>query len=601
MTNKVKESHLLPQLAFAEEWQEIWQKFIEKSQQSFMDFHSGTALPSSEADEGIVTIFDPEVVAETLQKAMVEFSQQPEKIMELQNKHLKDVMQLVEAVGKKINGEKVEPMMAVDSRDKRFKNPLWQNNATFFFMQQLYLLNANLLREMLGNLSGLDNKTTHKLEFYTRHLIDAMAPTNFPMTNPDVLKETFATKGENLVQGFRNFLRDSTDGHLNIKMIDMQSLKLGEDIATAKGKVIFRNDLFELICYEPTTEKVAKIPLLIIPPWINKFYIFDLKPENSFIRWAVDSGLTVYIISWVNPDKRHANKTLTDYVMEGAKTALDHVRERHKLPQINVMGYCTGGVLLNCLLSHLASKGEKPVKSATLIAAPIDFKEAGDLLVYVCEQQLSKLEKHVHKKGYLEGEALIKSFNLLRANDLIWSFYINNYFMGKEPVPFDMLYWNNDAARMPAKMHLGFLRNMYLENKLIQPGGINVGGVPVDLSNITVPMFTMAAYDDHIAPWRAVYPLMTKVHSSKKKFVLSGSGHVAGVFNHPQRDKYHFWDNNQIENSAEQWLAGAVKHQGSWWPSWYEWLQAYSGPMVKPLAIKSDEVLGDAPGKYVFG
>lgn len=598
MANKAKEPHLSKQSSYDNDWQQIWMKFIEASQQSLKTFIP--QLPSQpEQEKPVVTIFDPEVVAMTLKKAMVQFSEHPEKVIALQQEHLQKVQQLIAILGKKMQGEKVEPLIDVAPKDKRFKNPLWQDNPVFFFMQQLYLLNANLLKKTFGGISGLDAKTGHKLDFYASQLIDALSPTNFPLTNPDVLKETFEKKGENLIQGFRNFLRDSANGTLNVRMTDTQALKLGRDIATAKGKVVLRTELFELIRYTPTTNKVASLPLLIIPPWINKFYVFDLKPENSFIRWAVDSGLTVYIISWVNPDKRQATKTLTDYTLDGAKAALDYVRTVHKLPQVNVMGYCTGGILLNCLLAYLDAKKQRPIKSASIIATPTDFREAGDMLVYICEQQLSKLEKHVKKQGYLEGEALVQSFNLLRSNDLIWSFYVNNYLMGKDPLPFDMLHWNSDAARMPAKMHLDFLRNMYLENKLLQPDGVKIADVPVDLNRIKVPMFTMAAIEDHIAPWRAVYPLVTKVKSRNKKFVLSGSGHVAGVFNHPKKHKYHFWTNDTVVENPEEWLNQATKQVGSWWPVWRDWLAQFSGEITDVDKIPEEEGLGEAPGTYV--
>lgn len=597
MADKAKETHLFPQVAYTKEWQEIWLKLMESSQESLKEYWG--IKPKSAEETPVVTIFDPEVVTTALSKAMLHFVRHPERLIELQQNHLQEVRLLVETINKKLKGEQVEPLITLDPKDKRFNNPAWQENSLFFFIQQLYFLNAKLLRLTLKELSGIDEKTEHKLEFYTRQLIDALSPTNFPLTNPDVLQETYETKGENLIQGFRNLLRDSANGTLNIRMTDMSALKLGRDIATAKGKVVLRSELFELIRYEPTTAKVSQIPLLIIPPWINKFYVFDLKPENSFIRWAVDSGLTVYMISWVNPDKRHAKKSLTDYTLDGAHAALEYVRTKHKLPQVNVLGYCTGGVLLNCLLTYLEAKGLSPVKSASVIAAPIDYKEAGDLLVYICEQQLDKLEKHAKKQGYVSGDALMNAFNLLRANDLIWSFYVNNYLMGKEPIPFDMLHWNSDAARMPAKMQLDFLRKMYLENKLIQPGGISIADVPVDLSKIKLPMFTMAAIDDHIAPWRAVYPLITKVQAAQKKFVLSGSGHVAGVFNHPDKNKYFFWSNDEIKNEPDEWLKMATKNAGSWWPVWREWLSQFSGKEVKANPIPADEALDEAPGTYV--
>lgn len=599
MIRKSKETNLSSVFGYAKEWQDIWMNVLEANREVLRETVQSMLPGLQQADEHPVTIFDPGIVMGALEKAVTELSKKPQSITEIHTDHFKNILKLMETMVQHLKGEEVQPLIKLDSKDKRFKNPVWQSHPGFFFMQQLYLLNAQLLKEVLTQLKGLDPKTSHKMEFYIKHLIDAMSPTNFPMTNPDVIQEIYETKGENLVQGFKNFLSDSVNGSLNIKMTDMEALKLGRDIATAPGKVVFRNELLEVIQYSPTTEKVHAVPLLIIPPWINRFYVFDLKPENSFIRWAVSRGFTVFIVSWVNPDKRHATKTITDYTLKGAKEAFDFVRKYTNHKSINMIGYCTGGVLLNCLMAYLKAKGkDKEIKSATVIAAPTDFREAGDLLVYVCEEQLKKLEKHIKKKGYLDANSMVQSFNLLRANDLIWSFYINNYLMGKEPVPFDMLHWNSDAVRMPGKMHADFLRKMYLENKLMQPGGIKIDDVSVDLRTISTPMFIMAAADDHIAPWRAVFPLANMVKGATE-FILSGSGHVAGVFNHPAKNKYHFWKNNQKAETADEWLNAAEKMPGSWWPVWEEWIEKFAGKMVDAQKISENNALDEAPGSYV--
>lgn len=599
MIRKSKEPNLSSIFEYAKEWQDIWMNVLETNRELVRESVQAMLPDLQQAEEHPVTIFDPEIVMNTLNKAAAELSKKPQSITEIHTDHFKNILKLMEVVTQHMKGEEVQPVIAADAKDKRFKNPIWQSHPGFFFMQQVYLLNAKLLKEILAQLEGLDPKTSHKMAFYIKHLIDAMSPTNFPMTNPDVILKTYETKGENLIQGFKNFLSDTVNGSLNIKMTDMEALKLGRDIATAPGKVVFRNELLEVIQYSPTTKKVHAIPMLIIPPWINKFYVFDLKPENSFIRWAVDKGFTTFIISWVNPDKQHANKTITDYTLKGVREAFDFVKQYTNHKSINMIGYCTGGVLLNCLMTYLKAKGkDKEIKSATVIAAPTDFREAGDLLVYVCEEQLKKLESHINKKGYLDANSMVQSFNLLRANDLIWSFYINNYLMGKEPIPFDMLHWNSDAVRMPGKMHADFLRKMYLENKLIQPGGIMIDDVPVDLRTITTPMFVMAAADDHIAPWRAVFPLANMVKGATE-FILSGSGHVAGVFNHPAKNKYHFWRNNHQAETADEWLQGAEKVLGSWWPVWEEWIDKFAGKMVEAHPIPENQSLGDAPGSYV--
>jgi len=596
MSEQKNESPLELYREMSREWQDIWAKVTEKNQQTWMNFLQQGSGQSPK--KGVVTIFDPEVIQDTVAKAAKKISENPAQVIELQKEHLRDVMAIVNQVSQQLRGEEAKPVVPVDPKDKRFKNEIWQKNPAFFFMQQLYLINAKLLKDMVHQIDGLDDKTFDKLEFYTRQLIDAMAPTNFPLTNPDVIQETYDSKGENLIQGFKNFLKDSATGSFNIKMTDMEALQLGRDIATTPGKVIYRNPYLELIQYTPTTKTVYKKPIFIIPPWINKYYVFDLKPENSFVKWAVDQGFTLFMVSWANPGKWHADKTLSNYALDGAYEALKFLLKYTKQDSINAIGYCTGGVLLNSLLTYLKANGQKPLDAVTIIAAPIDFREAGDLLVYVCDQQLKKLEDHVKKKGYLEGNSMVQSFNLLRSNDLIWSFYVNNYLMGKEPMPFDMLHWNGDAVRMPATMHTQFLRDMYLENRLIQPGGIKVKDVPVDLTTIDVPMFIMAALDDHIAPWKAVYPLTQAVQKAEK-FVLSGSGHVAGVFNHPAKNKYYFMEGNKFYKTADDWLNHAEKQTGSWWPTWKSWMEKYAGEQVTPVKIDKKMVIAEAPGDYV--
>lgn len=579
------------------EWQDIWSKVVDNNQKSWKDFWHAAPL-EKHREKSLVTIFDPEVINDTVSRAAKKISERPDRLIELQKEHLRDVMAIVKEVGEQIQGRESHPIVDVDPRDKRFRNEIWQKNPAFFFMQQLYFINSKLLRSVLGQVEGLDQQTLNKLEFYTKHLIDAMSPTNFPLTNPDVIQETYDSKGDNLIQGFKNFLKDSATGSFNIKMTDMDALKLGRDIAATRGKVVYRNPYLELIQYSPTTKTVYEKPILIIPPWINKYYVFDLRPENSFVKWAVSQGFTIFMVSWANPDKWHSDKTMSNYVLDGVKEALDFVRKYTKNDSINAIGYCTGGVLLNSLLTYLKAKGEKPLDAVTLIAAPVDFKEAGDLLIYVCEQQLKKLEAHVKKKGYLEGNAMVQSFNLLRANDLIWSFYVNNYLMGKDPMPFDMLHWNGDAVRMPATMHTQFLRDMYLDNKFIKPGGVKINKVPVDLKKIDLPMFIMAALDDHIAPWKAVYPL-TQLVKNAEKFVLSGSGHVAGVFNHPDKHKYYFMESDKFYKKADDWLEHAQKQAGSWWPTWKEWMEKYAGKKIPAPKIKPKDVIAEAPGDYV--
>lgn len=597
MTQRKNEQLLESFWDHSQAWSDIISSVVQKNQETLKLCWENPNF--FKADKPISTIFDPEIIQDVLSKAVALMAQKPEALLSLQQEHLRDVNNLLNIVLKKIQNEDVEPVVEMNPRDRRFRNPVWSENPVFFFMQQLYLINTKLLEKGLDAFKDLDPQTHQKLSFYVKHMIDAGSPTNFPLTNPDVIEATMASKGENLVQGFRNFLKDTLNGSSYIEMSDKKALKLGRDIATTPGKVVFRNELFELIQYSPTTKQVAQVPLLIIPPWINKFYVFDLRPENSFVRWAVEAGFTVFIMSWINPDARYAEKTLADYMLQGAFAAVQEVSRRTKEAQVNTLGYCTGGILLNCLMSYLKqTEKDHMIKSATLIAAPLDFKEAGEMLVFICEQQLKKLEKHVRKKGFLAGEQMVQAFNLLRANDLIWSFYVNNYLMGRDPMPFDMLHWNTDSVHMPAALHLDFLKNMYLENRLVQPGGISLGGVPIDMGVIQTPSFVFATSDDHIAPWRAVYPL-TQYFKGEKKFVLGGSGHVAGVFNPPHRHKYHYWTADVLPDSADAWFDHAQKLEGSWWGAWREWMQKFNGGDVAARQIDEESVLADAPGTYV--
>jgi polyhydroxyalkanoate synthase len=439
------------------------------------------------------------------------------------------------------------------------------------------------------------------VDFYTRQFVDALAPSNFLMTNPEALRTTIESKGENLLNGLKNLLDDLErgKGHLAIKMTDMEAFRIGENIAVTPGKVVYQNDLMQLLQYEPTTEKVKRRPLLIIPPWINKFYILDLRPDNSFIRWAVSQGHTVFVISWVNPEEHLAAKTFTDYMLEGPLDALDAIERATGQRDANVIGYCLGGTLLASTLAYMAVKRDNRIKCATYLVTMVDFAEAGELSVFIDEEQLSALEERMNTKGYLEGRDMATTFNMLRANDLIWSFVVNNYLLGKSPFPFDLLYWNADSTRMPAAMHSFYLRNMYQENLLVKPGGITLNGVPIDLRKIKTPAFLLSTREDHIAPWRSTYAA-TKIYRAPVKFVLSASGHIAGVVN-PPGGKYGHWENDKNPPTPEEWLATATTHPDSWWPLWERWISQYAGGEV-PARHPGDgklKPIEDAPGSYV--
>ena len=430
-----------------------------------------------------------------------------------------------------------------------------------------------------------------------------MAPSNFVLTNPEVLRATIDSGGENLVNGLKHVLEDLErgKGRLMIKMTDLDAFQVGGNIAVTPGKVVFQNDLIQLIQYVPTTEKVLRRPLLIIPPWINKYYILDLRPDNSFVKWAVSQGHTVFVVSWVNPDEALAQKTFEDYMREGPLAALDAMADATGEREANVIGYCLGGTLLASTLAYMAVKGDDRIKSATYFVTMTDFAEAGELSVFIDEEQLGALEERMKEHGFLEGSDMATTFNMLRANDLIWSFVVNNYLLGKEPFPFDLLYWNSDSTRMPAAMHAYYLRNMYQDNKLIVPNALELAGVPIDLRKIKTPAFLLSTKEDHIAPWKSTYAA-TQIYQGPVKFVLSASGHIAGVINPPGKSKYGHWENAKLPKSPDDWLAAAKYVDGSWWPTWEKWVGKYAGGEVDARQPGGGKlaVIEDAPGSYVL-
>ena len=468
----------------------------------------------------------------------------PSRLVQAQLSLWNDYLTLWQRTAQRFLGGSAEPMIEPPAGDRRFRDKAWTDNTLFDFIKQSYLLTARWLQGTVKQVDGIDERTARKVDFYTRQFVDAIAPSNFLMTNPEVLRATIESRGENLINGLKNLLDDLErgKGRLAIKMTEMAAFRIGENIAVTPGKVVYQNDLLQLIQYEPTTATVKRRPLLIIPPWINKFYILDLRPANSFIRWAVGEGHSVFVISWVNPDERLAAKTFADYMREGLLAALGAIEEATGEREANVIGYCLGGTLLASTLAYMAVKQDTRIKSATYFVAMVDFAEAGELSVFIDEEQLAALEERMNAKGYLEGRAMATTFNMLRANDLIWSFVVNNYLLGKSPFPFDLLYWNADSTRMPAAMHSFYLRNMYQENLLVKPGGISLDGVPIELRKIKTPSFLLSTREDHIAPWRSTYAA-TQLYRGPVKFVLSASGHIAGVVN-PPGSKYGHWEND---------------------------------------------------------
>ncbi|MEM7226995.1 MAG: class I poly(R)-hydroxyalkanoic acid synthase [Pseudomonadota bacterium] len=546
--------------------------------------------------------FDPLNIGGAFLEMTARMMADPAKLMQAQMSLWQDYMRLWQSTAQRMVGVTGDSVAEPDHGDRRFSDPAWEQIQLFDFIKQSYLLSARWMQSTVNEVEGLDDKTAQKVDFYTRQFVDAMAPSNFLMTNPQVLRATLESGGENLVKGLENLLEDLDrgKGRLSIKMTDPEAFEVGTNIAVTPGKVVYQNELMQLIQYAPSTEKVAKRPLLVIPPWINKFYILDLRAKNSFIKWLVDQGQTVFVISWVNPDEQLAQKTFDDYMLEGPLAALDAIAKATGEKDANVIGYCLGGTLLASTLAYMAVKGDQRIKSATFLTTMTDFAEPGELGVFIDEEQLVSLEEKMNERGYLEGGEMAGTFNMLRANDLIWSFVVNNYLLGKEPFPFDLLYWNSDSTRMPAAMHSFYLRQMYQDNKLAEPGGIELDGVPIDLTKVKVPVFMLSTREDHIAPWNATYA-GTRLFSGPVKFVLAASGHIAGVVNPPAAGKYSHWVNDKTPATPDAWLKGAKEEAGSWWPTWKRWIARKSGTQV-PARIPGKgklKAIEDAPGSYV--
>jgi polyhydroxyalkanoate synthase len=522
----------------------------------------------------------------------------PSRLVQAQLGFWQDYMTLWQNTARRMMGEDVAPVIQSDPKDKRFKDEAWKDSEVFDFIKQSYLLSARYVQNVVADVDDLDPKTAQKVDFYARQFVDAMSPSNFLFTNPEVLRRTAETGGENLIRGLNNLLADLErgKGQLRIKMTDTEAFKLGENIAVSKGRVVYQNDLMQLIQYAPSTEKVLKRPLLIVPPWINKFYILDLRTKNSFVRWAVSQGHTVFMVSWVNPDAALHDKSFADYMKEGILAALDAIEAATGERHVNAIGYCLGGTLLGATLAWMAVHKDDRIKTATFFVTMLDFKETGELNVFIDEEQLQALEEKMNKKGYLEGSDMAATFNMLRANDLIWSFVVNNYLMGKDPFPFDLLYWNSDSTRMPAVMHSFYLRNMYQENRLSTPGGIELDGTPIDLGAIKIPAYFLSTREDHIAPWKTTYT-GARLLGGKSRFVLAASGHIAGVVNPPEGGKYSHWLNTELPENAEDWFNGATEIAGSWWPDWQRWIISHHKTQV--AARTPADGIEAAPGSYV--
>ena len=513
-----------------------------------------------------------------------------------------DSLKLYQQAMSGLVGIESDPVIEPAQNDRRFRHQAWVENPLYDFVKQSYLLSARWMRDTVNNDSDLDQKIANKVEFFTERYVESLSPTNFAATNPAVLEKTLETRGANLVTGLNNLLQDLErgNGQLRTPMTDEDAFELGVNIGATPGKIVFQNRMMQLIQYTPSTEKVFKRPLLVVPPWINKFYILDLQPKNSLIKWLLDQGHTVFVISWVNPDESYRDTPFDAYLLEGPMAALEAIESATGEREVNAIGYCIGGTLLAMTLGYAAAHNDDRIKSATFLTSMLDFSDPGDLGVFIDEQQVSALNEKILEHGYLEGSSMATTFNLLRANDLIWSFFVNNYLLGNDPKPFDLLYWNSDSTRMPANMHTWYLNNLYLKNLLKNPGGITLADTPIDLSRVQTPVCFVSTVDDHIAPWRSTYA-GTRLFSGPVKFILGGSGHIAGIINPPVNNKYGYRVTNKPPADPERWADKARTHEGSWWPEWARWAKRRAGPQVG-ARIPGDgklKVLEDAPGSYV--
>ncbi len=545
---------------------------------------------------------DPMGVSQAFQTLAAQMLADPGRLMQAQLQAWQSYAELWQSSGRRMLGMDADAVVEPRADDRRFIDEAWTKDPLFDFIKQSYLIAANTINETVVDTQGVDEKSAQKVAFYTNEFVNAMAPGNFALTNPQVLAETRASGGQNLLDGLSNLLSDLErgQGELRIKMTDPDAFELGKNIALTPAKVVFQNALMQLLQYEPTTTQVHRRPLLIVPPWINKYYILDLRPKNSFIRWAVEQGHTVFVISWVNPDEKLAHKGFDDYLFEGPLAALQAIEAATGEREVNAIGYCLGGTLLAATLAYMKAKKDKRITSATFFVSMIDFAEPGDLGVFIDEKRVSQLEAVMAERGYLEGKSMANTFNMLRSNDLIWWFVINNYLLGKEPFPFDLLYWNSDSTRLPAAMHSFYLRKMYLENVFKEKGGITVDGVPIDVGAIKVPSIFVSTREDHIAPWKSTYA-GAQLFAGPVTFLLGMSGHIAGIVNPPAAEKYGYWVSEEMPAQAQQWLAQAQEHAGSWWPHWDGWLRQYAAEEV-PARQPGDgalDVIEDAPGAYV--
>jgi polyhydroxyalkanoate synthase len=574
-------------------------EFAERSQQIVQECWR---QQTEAAGEAAYSVADPKVIGRAFFELGTRLVADPARLVEAQLRLWHDQAALWQHTLQRMQGIEAAPLVEPERGDRRFKDEAWTDDLLFDYVKQSYLLSARWLRSLVQDVPGLDPKDREKVDFFTRQFISAVAPSNFILTNPAVLRKARETGGQNLLDGLEHLLADLERGRgrLQISMADEAAFEVGRNVATSPGKVVLQNELMQLIQYAPSTAQAYERPFLIVPPWINKFYILDLQPKNSLIKWCVDQGHTTFVISWVNPRADLAQKDFEDYMLEGPLAALAAIEQATGAREANILGFCIGGILTATALAYLAAKGDARIRSATFLASLFDFKDVGEVAVFIDDEQLAQMEKHIADKGYLEGHHMADMFSMMRENDLIWSFVVNNYLLGREPPPFDLLYWNSDATRLPAAMLLFYLRKVYQQNLLMQPGGLSLAGVPIDLSKVTTPTYIVATREDHIAPWRSCYP-GTQIFAGPRKFVLGASGHIAGTVNPPAADKYAYWTNPKLPKAPDKWLEGAAQHPGSWWTDWGAWLARHAGRKVPARAPGDGKLqpLEDAPGSYV--
>ncbi len=589
MADDTQSASAIPTL---EDWQH-WTLVMGRAQQMMMEFwadrmNQGQPMPSFAAS------WPPNAFG-------FEAASGPQDPMALMNAGAQAWVKGLETWGKMLGGA-VPPSSEAERKDRRFAAPEWRENPIFDTIRQSYLRVSDQLLGTVDNIEGIDADMREKLRFATRSFVDAMSPSNFALTNPQVLKRTMETRGENLLKGLANMLNDIAAGQLTQTKPGV--FEVGRNLAITPGKVVKQTPLYQLIQYTPTTDEVQKTPVVIFPPWINRFYILDLNPEKSFVKWCVDNGVTLFMVSWKSADESIADARLDDYVLKGQVDAIDTVRDLLGVESVHTIGYCVAGTTLAATLAYLQAKGEAgKVKSATFLTAQVDFTEAGDLKLFTGPETMGLLDQLTKEKGYLDGRYMAATFNLLRGRDLIWSYVVNNYLLGDEPAPFDLLYWNSDTTNLPAGWHRGYLEDLYKGNKLAEKGGISIAGTPVDIDTVKTPTYVQAGREDHISPPQSVWKIMNHF-AGAKRFVLAGSGHIAGVVNPPAAQKYQYWVNDHPCDTLESFVEGASEQKGSWWPDWLAWLKNQDPARVKAEGARMPgkgklNAIEDAPGTYV--